>query len=373
MTRLFVSFLGILVLNASQSIAAPDKTLLSARESVLSSTVTPQTVLLKYAAAAKKSVAAPVAAEYAYALAYAGLPEAAFYNIDRALITEPLNAEVRFYLAEILNAFGLEDASSEVSAPAPAWLKKPLKLPALDVPAPAGDLDAASSAINLLMAQKRYAQSAVLFDRLCKTLPGRARCRAGYAIALEKLGCYKAAAAQVKKDIALAQNPEHAATAAAFLSDLEKRPALKYSAPVEKPLKGRYLAFLGGSFNRTDGESTCVFNTRAGKFISDRLDVSANAAINSGNPISDFNGLTLGAGARYNKPLQFAPLNGTLAARLERVPAPEAKLALLVSPGVSYFTSSGSLDLFMDFALSGAFKGSRTLSVGYTVYFGGGR
>lgn len=363
--------LAALVSIAPECVAGPDKSLLSAREAILAASVVPQAALLKYAAASKKTISAPVAAEYAYALAYAGLPEAALYNIDRALITEPLNAEVRFYLSEIFNAFGLEDASSETAAPVPGWLKKPLKLPALDITALPGDFDAASASINLLMAQKRYARSAVLFDRLCKAIPGNARCRAGYAIALEKLGCYKAAAAQAKQNLRLADTPERGKIAAAFIADLEKRPALKYSAPVEKPLKGRYLAFLGGNMNRTDGETTYSFNTRAGKFISDRLDISANAAVSGGNPISAYNGLALGAGARYNKPLNFAPLNGTLAAKLERVPAPGSEIAFFISPGVSYFMAGGSLDLFLDFAASGAFKGSRTLSIGYTVYFGG--
>ena len=72
-------------------------------------------------------------------------------------MAEPLNPEVRFYLSEIFNAFGLEDASSELGAPVPAWLKVPLKMPALDIAAPEGDFEKASSIINLLMAQKRYA------------------------------------------------------------------------------------------------------------------------------------------------------------------------------------------------------------------------
>ena len=372
MLRLLLYTALVNALFASSS-AAADKTLLAAREAVISSTVPSQVSLLKYSAASKKTISAAITAEYAYALAYAGLPEAALYNIDRALITEPLNAEVRFYLAELFNAFGLEDASADISAPVPGWLKKPVRLPALDVPAPAGDFENASAAINLLMAQKRYAQGAVLFDRLCKAMPGSARCRAGYAIALEQLGCYKAAAAQAGKDLALTEDPEHKRTAAAFIAGLEKRPALNYSAPAKKPLKGRYLAFLGGNLNRTDGRNTYAVNTRVGRFVSERVDISANAALNGGNPISDFNGLTLGAAARYNKPLSFAPLNGTLAAKFERAPAPDAKLAFLLSPGVSYFTAGGSLDLFMDFALSGAFKGSRTLSVGYTIYFGGAR
>jgi len=367
---LFTSLLNALFALPS---AAADNVLLSAREAVVSSTIQPQAALLKYAAAAKNNISAPVTAEYAYALGYAGLPEAALYRIDRALIAEPLNAEVRFYLAELLNAFGLEDASSEISAPVPGWLKKPLKLPALAVPAPAGELEAVSAAINLLMAQKRYAQSAVLYDRLCGAMPGSARCRAGYAIVLEKLGCFKAAAAQAGKDLALTPSPEQKKLAAAFIADLEKRPPLKYSASVEKPLKGRYLAFLGGNLNRAAGQSTYAFSTRAGRFISERLDISANAALSGGNLVGDYNGLTLGAGARFNQPLLFAPLNGTLAAKIERVPAPDKNLTLLLSPGVSYFMRDSSIDLFWDLALAGKYSGSVTMSLGYTIYLGGGK
>lgn len=103
--------------------------------------------------------------EYAYALAYAGLGEAALTSIDRALIAEPLHPEIRFYLSEIFNAAGLEAASDDISAAAPAWLRgKQLKLPKLDVPAPAGDFEAASVSLNMLMSQRRCKSFASLGD-----------------------------------------------------------------------------------------------------------------------------------------------------------------------------------------------------------------
>lgn len=358
---------------ASVSSASADKSLVLARESLLSSSSTPQAALLSYLAAAKNSAAAPVMAEYAYVLAYAGLGEAALYNLDRALITEPLNREVRFYLAEILNSAGLEGPSAEQGAPVPAWLKGgPLKLPVLEVPAPEGDFEAASASINLLMAQRRYAESAVLYDRLCARVPDNARCYAGYAISLEKLGAYRSAAGEAKKDMRLTTSPEHRAVAAAYAADLEKRPPLRFSQ--EKiTMKGRYLAFLGGNVTRSGGATTGSVSGRLGRFLSERVDVSANASLNCGNADSDYNGVTLGLGGRYNAPLALLPLNWTFAAKLERVPAPEDNTTFLLSPGLSYFTVSGSLDLYLDFALSGAFSGSRTLSMGYTVYFGGGK
>ena len=371
--RSFVLFLAVLSTSIPACFAGPDKALLSAREAILLSSTTPQDALVNYTAASKKSIAAPVTAEYAYALAYAGLGKAALTDIDRALIDDPFNADVRFYLSEIFNAFGLEDASSELSAPVPAWLKAPLKLPALDLPPAEGDFDTAFASLSELLLQKRYAQASVSFDRLCKANPADPRCPAAYSIALQKLGAYKAAVVEAKKNMALSQTQEHKAVAATYIAYLEKQPPLKYSTIQPITLKGRYLLFLGGNLSRVDGQTVYSFNSRAGRFLSERLDISANAGLNGGNEDKDYNGLTLGAGARYNMPLSFAPLSLTLAAKAERVPAPEKKLTILLSPGISYFMRDSSLDFYIDIALSGPYSGSKTLSFGYTIYLGGGK
>jgi hypothetical protein len=287
---------------------------------------------------------------------------------------EPLNPDVRFYLSEILNAFGLEDAASELSAPVPAWLAgRPLKLPALDIPAPEGDFETSFVAINKLFAGKSNVRSVVLLDRMCRKFPDNSRSFAGYAIALEKLGAYKAAAAQAAKNMALCKTPERKAAAAAYIADLEHRPQLKYTSSADKPLKGRYLAFLGGSLNRADGGTTYSFSSRAGKFISERLDVSVNAALSGGNNDSRYNGITLGVASRYNEPLNFVPLNGTLAAKMERVPAVDNTFTFLISPGLSYFMPDSSVDLYFDIAFAGPYKKSVTMSLGYTMYFGGSK
>lgn len=359
---------------ASCSVAAPDKTLLSARELSILPAVSPQDALLKYSEAVKKTNAATVLAEYSYALAYAGLGEAALTSIDRALIAVPLHPEIRFYLSEIFNAAGLEDASSELSAAVPAWLKgKPLKLPALEVAAPVGDFDTAAASLNMLMAQRRYAQAAVQYDRLCKASQAEPRCHVGYALALERLGAYKAASAEAAKNLSLYKDPEPHFITKAFIEDLNKRPPLKLSSENKPTLKGRYLLFTGGSLNRADDRTLYSFSTRVGKFLSERIDVSANASINGGNELSDYNGLTLGAVGRYNTPLSFAPLNLTLAAKGERVPAPEKNFTFLLSPGLSYFIKDSSVDLFFDVAMTGPYSGSVTMSLGYTIYFGGGK
>ncbi|HNT97287.1 MAG TPA: hypothetical protein PKK31_03360 [Elusimicrobiales bacterium] len=365
-------FILAALLAAAPLSAAPDKKLLAARETLLSPAAAPLDALDKYLSAARTAADAAVMGEYAYALARAGLAEAAFYNIDRALITEHLDPEVRFYLAELLNAAGLEDASAEQGAPVPAWLGVPLKLPALDLPVPDGDFDEASAAINLLMAQKRYAAAAVLYDRLCKKMPDIARCRAGRAITLEKLGAYRSAAAAAKEELALTTSPERSIVIKAYISDLENRPPLKYG-PQKPVLKGRYLAYLGGAVNRSGGGTITSLRGRLGRFLTERVDVSANIGFTGGNDNDDYNGLTAGLGGRYNRPLGRLPLHATAAARLERAPSPDDEFTALLSPGLSYFTPSGSLDLYLDFALTGPYGGGTTLSLGYTVYFGGGK
>ena len=65
------------------------------------------------------------------------------------------------------------------------------------------------------------------------------------------------------------------------------------------------------------------------------------------------------------------PLNFTAGTRLEYQPGPANNLAFVLSPGLSYVLANGALDFYLDFSLTGPNKGSQTLSLGYTVYFGG--
>lgn len=341
---------------------------------VLQSGPAAQAVAL-YAPLAARTASAERAAEYAYALAAAGFSESALYQLDRALISEPLNADVRFYLAELLAAFGLDDAGAEQHAVAPGWLKKPAVLPALSVLLPPGGAEDRIAYVHLLMAQKRYAQSAVLFAGLAGQYPAEPRVHAGYALALDMLGAYGSAAAEVDKDIALSSTEEHKARAVVFRDELLKRPRLQYGRAAAQALKGRYLLYLGGSIDSPyEGDTTYNLNTRVGKFLSDRFDVSVNGGLAGGNSVSDYNGLTLGVSGRYNTPLPLGlPFNATAAMKLNRVPAVSDQVMFMLSPGISYFMPSGSLDLFCDWTVAGSYSGSVAFSAGYTIYFGGNK
>jgi len=347
---------------------------LDAARAVLQSTSPAQAVAL-YAPICAQSTDAERAAEYAYALAVAGYYDAAVTQMDRALIAAPLNADVRFFLSKLLSFAGLEDAAKEQHAAPPDWLKTQPASPGKLQTAPAsGDMDAQLAYINALMEQQRYVQSTLMFARLCDANPKESQCWAGYALSLEKISACKSAAKAVERDIAASDSDEHCQLAAKYKAELEKQPPLVYGTVAKPALKGRYLAYVGGGLSSSGGETYYNLNGRIGKFLSERFDLSVTAGLNGGNSDSDYNGISYGFIGRYNVPLPFGlPLNGTIAASLQRTPQPSDSMALLFSPGLSYFMDNGSFDISWDWAATGSYKGSSTVSAGYTIYFGGSK
>ncbi|MGQ0645383.1 MAG: hypothetical protein ACT4O3_07820, partial [Elusimicrobiota bacterium] len=139
-------------------------------------------------------------------------------------------------------------------------------------------------------------------------------------------------------------------------------------------LKGRYLAFLGGNVNRTSQSTVSSVNGRLGKFFTDRVDASLTAGYTAGNLPKKYRGASFGLASRYHQPLPVpAPLNATFGARLEYQPRPSQKTSFVLSPGLSWVQETGSLDLYYEYGVSGRLKKSKTISLGYTVYFGGSR
>ncbi|MBI4351183.1 MAG: hypothetical protein HY550_07070 [Elusimicrobia bacterium] len=326
---------------------------------------------------ARGSRDAVLAAEYAYALALAGNGELALAHLDRAFLADAANPEVMFFGSAVFQALGMKLVANELHRPPPAWLAggapeiAALKLPAGEYP----DLIAAA---NLFVYQRRYASAAAHFAALVRAYPDEQLPWAGYAIVLEKLGVFKAAAKAVEKDIKLAgeEDRETMNLRAAHKKELEARPPVAYNpAPkVNEMLKGRYLVFLGLNYTHTEAASVINLNTRLGKFLTNRIDAGASAGFTSGYDDSDYNGLSFGVSGRYNKPLPVSmPLNFTAGARFEYQPGPENNFAIVLSPGLSYVLANGALDLYLDFALTGPSKGTQTISLGYTIYFGGAR
>lgn len=329
--------------------------------------------LANYSIAAENSPHAAVVAEYAYVLAMSGYAEPAVVQADRALIMDADDDEVLYFTAQVLAAAGLSDAAAELARPAPSWLVDPAPVPRLQLERRPGDFRSELDATDALMAQKRYVGAAARFHALTLRFPKEPLAWSGYAICLEKLGAYRAAARAAEKDMALnAQDEEAQQTAAAYIKDLLARPDLEAQKQARQGLKGRYLAFLGANYSKAANTDAVVnVNGRIGKFLTNRFDAALNFGYVSGYSNNDFNGANAGISGRYNTPLPGAPLNGTFGARLAYDPGPSDNVSFILSPGVSWFLPSGSFDLFVDFAVSGPNKGSRTWSFGYTAYFGG--
>jgi tetratricopeptide (TPR) repeat protein len=336
-----------------------------------------QTAIVDYAQAVRKEDAA-LLAEYGWVLAKAGKTDLALAQADRALQLDNTNDEVLFYTSEILKSLGLTDVSSEISRPAPEWIKNE-KLPADTArPALVGTYKEDINSATGLLLQRRYASSVDRYSRLTKKYPREHYVWAGYAIALESIGAYKAASQAVAKDIELSKDADEKTRnmMLAHKKELEERPAL---APHEKAkanemLEGRYLVFFGGSISHMTDDTIINISGRAGKFLTNNFDIGINAGLISGNSNSDYNGVSLGLSARYLTPLPVAaPLSFVMGARVQYAPAPSDQTTIYASPGLSYFLENGSIDLTVDFGLSGPLKDTRTVSLGYTMYLGGNK
>ncbi|MEA3307205.1 MAG: hypothetical protein U9Q34_05430, partial [Elusimicrobiota bacterium] len=327
--------------------------------------------IIEYDRIASSSRNPALVAEYSYALILAGQYDLALSQLDRAFMMNADNTDVLFFGSKILNAFELKEVALELEQRAPSWFSEEYpSLPIVNYGRGVANLKGETAINNILMSQKRYVTAVVRFSKLIEKYPLEPSVWQGYAIALEKLGAYKSSIKAVEQYIALEINEESRKIGANYKEMLKKRLPIK---PTEAKLnlKGRYLVYAGGGFNHFENDTVYNLNFRAGKYLANYLDASMSCGYRGGYDDSDYNGLSLGAVGRFNFGLPVnEPVNFTLAGKMERVPAPDESFTFLISPGFSYFLEDSSVDLYFDMAFAGAYKGSTTLSVGYTVYFG---
>jgi len=316
-------------------------------------------------------------AEYGYALAAAGYADPGLAQLDRAFLSEPMNAGVRFLGARALTALGMEDAAKEMGGAAPAWLVKPVLPDRISYQREMALCTNEAGIANMLLAQKRYMSAVVRFARLAEKCPGRPGTWSGYAIALEKLGAFKAAAHAVGKDLeAGGGNADQNKLKGEYRAQLESRSPIAVKEK-EKPnnlLSGKYYTFLGGSYSHSGEMGFYNLSGRTGKFLTNNIDVSVNAGVVGGYdaPFKDYNGFMFGVTGRLGAPLPIdLPINANLGAKLAYAPAPKDNTSFILSPGLSFFIGGGSIDAYFDLALTGPLKDTKSLSIGYTMYFGG--
>lgn len=328
-----------------------------------------------YGSLVGKGADAGLVAEYAYALASAGFADLSLAELDRAFLSEPGNDEVRYFCSVVLAALGQEAAAHELARPAPVWLQAKGAIRPLVPERVRGDFKNEIASVNLLLALGRYVTASDRLMRLTREYPESAVAWAGYSLPLEKLGAYKTAAAAVAKDRELSKGDSEADVNAksAHQSELEARPPFQVQiAPVEeKPknsLKDRVFLFLGGNLSRYSEISSYSINMRTGRFITEVFDVAVDAGYTKGS-----GGLDSGGSIRWRIPLWHeAPLSLTAGSRIMYTASSQGGFSAIASPGISLFTGAGAIDISWDAGLQGPMVGTRTISAGYTAYFGGG-
>lgn len=372
------AFLALSVLFAAPAFAASKRE--QARALIAKKDYAP--ALQIYNSIAPTASDAGLLAEYAYALALMGFADPALAQLDHAFILDARNQDVLFFGSAILAALGQADAARELERPEPDWLPDSgLALGALSPARTPGDLRGEFAAVNLLMLQKRYVTASDRFARLTREHPNLPLAWAGYAIALEKIGAYHAAAAAVAKDRELStqDNADARKLKAEHQAELEARPPLKSHTAKDsrrgnQDLKDRMYFYLGAGLNHSSGMTLDTISARAGRYLSDHLDASADASTVKGftaGSNAGYNGSSFGASLRYSVPWGSSPVNITIASRLSYTPGPGDNFSALISPGISLFIGPGSIDVSYDIGLEGALKDTQTLSAGYTAYFGG--
>ena len=345
-----------------------------AREMIATGTRLPEAINILSSLISKPD--AGIAAEYALALASSGLVSAALFEMDRAFILDSTDDEVLFAGSVLLRSLGLVQAADELKRPNPSWVKGDLALlssphPRLDAKAPLGACGKEMKKAAELLEKSRFISALDRFARITAVYPKESLGWAGYAVALEKVGAYKTSAKAVGKEIALSphMDADTQAHLVAHQKDLLELPPLE-KKKLNQSLQGRYTAFIGGSLSGGNGTSTTrSLSAQLGKFFTNNLNLSLDFSDSSASNAA------IGLGGRLYIPLPVdAPLSLTLGSRLEYdtvAPVGAGHFGWVVSPGLSEFVGTGSLDLFYDYGVSGSQKGTKTLSLGYTFYFGG--
>jgi len=228
-------------------------------------------------------------AEDAYALALAGIYDAALLRLDQCRSMGAISPEINFFTAQIFGLMGYNDLAGEFWKPsadnsAPAWIsaKSSLLLQKYRSKTPVTTTRTREQLIanfkhaNELASQTQYFQSIALFHDITNIYPNEYLPYVGYSITLEKTGALGKSAQTIEKAISLIGNtPEDKANK----QFLEKRlAAIKqnmiilppYTAPEMPVLKApvaagpQMMAYAGGMV----APYSTNINGRIGYFVS---------------------------------------------------------------------------------------------------------
>jgi len=345
--------------------------------------------IASYGKLIKTDVSNPVLlAEDAYALALAGIYDAALMRLDRCRSLGAVSAEINFFTAQVFALMGYTDLANEYwhatdINKAPAWIfsKSAVLLQKYKSKAPVSHTKSREALIanfkhaNELASRNEYFQSIALFHDIVTIYPNEYLPFVGYSITLEKTGAFEKSAQTIEKAIALIGT---APDGQASKQLLEKRLASikqnmtllpsPYIAPEittnkKQDVAGpQMMAYAGGML----APSYASFNGRIGYFISGSSNASFDVGVLKNAEYSSTNlGLSV-----YSRKNNFVSGAGIL------MTAGNGNTAFAFKLSVGYSkmskTRSSSFDIFVDVNRTLAREAYTTacLSIGRSFYFG---
>jgi len=326
-------------------------------------------------------------AEDAYALALAGIYDAALMRLDFCRSMGVISPEINYFTAQVFALMGYNDLAgefwkaSEINN-APTWIlsKSSLLLQKYKSKSPVtvtktrDQLIANFKHANELASQTQYFQSIALFHDIVNIYPNEYLPYIGYSITLEKTGALEKAAQSIEKAISLIGNTTDDVSKKQFL---EKRLAsikqtmtvtLPYTIPEMPVIKApdakgpQMMAYAGGML----APNTTNINGRIGYFVSGVSNVSLDFGVWKNADYSASNvGLSL-----YNRQKSFVSGAGLAMNAANGNTA----FSLKLSVGISKMNKNrtASFDVFLDMN-KGLKKDALTtycFSIGTSKYFG---
>lgn len=326
--------------------------------------------------------------EYAYALALAGIYDAALSRLDRIWTMRGNSPDAGFYASQVFALMGYDRLAGDfagvtsgtpapdwIAAKAPGFLLKYRRRYTEDAMAVEEDAMSSFKRANRLTAQGYYLKSSALFEEITAQYPDEVLPYVGYSIALERAGMLNPSARTIEKALTVAgSTPEMEETRKMLdtrLTSLKTRISteVKPVSPVSAILtktggdSKRLIAYAGGMF----AKSFISINGRFGIVKKGTGNTSMDlGVIRSGGATA----LTLGL-TNYSRSKAFVAgygLQGSFGGG-------GTALNLKISVGLSFMNSdqSGSWDIFLDGYQRLIPKDGVTtvgMSIGRSVYFG---
>jgi tetratricopeptide (TPR) repeat protein len=334
------------------------------------------------------SAKVPVSAEYAYALALAGIYDAALIRLDRIWGRKGIQTESSYFASQVFALMGHDQLAGEfwkesekkispawISSKAPVLLQKYKRGTPEAAPVNREELVTRFKHANKLAAQGSNLQSIALFEEIITQYPGEYLPYVGYSIVLEKTGLLEKSAKTIETALAaVGDDPEQTDTKQfldqrlAFVrKEIDSLGHISKSAGLR--LKGaggnnnQFIVYAGGMV------ATNYFglNSRLGYFLTESGNIAFDLGVSS-NSGSTLCNLGFSYYHRYKICIAGCGLTGSFGS------SGSPPFYFKLSPGFSILNSkkTASLDIFVDeqIPITQGLANTLGISVGRSVYFG---